>query len=130
MQLTNKEIIDYYESLTHLNQENISINLPAKISYIIIRNIKSLENIYQDIMKVRENILIEYGKEQISEDGIISYSIPQENMEIVSKELNSLFEVSNDVYILNIKIQDLDNCQIPLQMMNTLYFMIDNGEEN
>jgi hypothetical protein len=55
-------------------------------------------------MKVRENILIEYGKEQISEDGIISYSIPQENMEIVSKELNSLFEVSNDVYILNIKI--------------------------
>jgi hypothetical protein len=46
MQLTNKEIIDYYESLTHLNQENISINLPAKISYIIIRNIKCLENIY------------------------------------------------------------------------------------
>ena len=57
-----------------------------------------------------------------------SYFIPEENREILTKELEALDSIENEIKFQKIKWEDIKNLNLSIQAMEALYPMIE--EEN
>lgn len=57
-----------------------------------------------------------------------SYFIPEENREILTKELETLDSIENEIKFQKIKWEDIKNLNLSIQAMEALYPMIE--EEN
>jgi hypothetical protein len=125
MKVTNLEAINYYNSLQSLSEEDKTTQLPVKLAYAVVRNSKLLEPIAIDTVDIRQKILAKYGQPQ--DDGE-SYKILPDKIEYVNKEIDSLFEIENDVNLLTFPLDSLGDCELSINSMEALYFMIDNGE--
>nr|DAM21847.1 MAG TPA: Protein of unknown function (DUF1617) [Caudoviricetes sp.] len=69
--MLNKDIVTMYRGLTSLASD-LETKLPAKVSFAIVRNIKLLTPIVEDIDFARQSVAATYGVEV---DG--GYSIPE-----------------------------------------------------
>nr|DAR80365.1 MAG TPA: Protein of unknown function (DUF1617) [Caudoviricetes sp.] len=69
--MLNKDIVTMYRGLTSLASD-LETKLPAKVSFAIVRNIKLLTPIVEDIDFARQSVATSYGVEV---DG--GYSIPE-----------------------------------------------------
>nr|DAP43414.1 MAG TPA: Protein of unknown function (DUF1617) [Caudoviricetes sp.] len=69
--MLNKDIVTMYRGLTSLASD-LETKLPAKVSFAIVRNIKLLAPIVEDIDFARQSVAATYGVEV--EGG---YSIPE-----------------------------------------------------
>ncbi len=120
MKYTNIQIISIYEklSLTYKSQ----ISFPAKVSYCIVRNLKILGPIYEDIMKARNDLIF---NNSIKVEGEDSYKVPPDKQEYLNKELTSLGVAENEINLSMIKFQDIDGINIPVDIMDGLFCMIE-----
>lgn len=122
MKLANKEILANTEGLATLLQEGTP--LPAPVSFAVIRNYKNLLPIAEDIEHERLKIAQRYGRE--TTDG--AFYIPEEKRESAMQELNDLSNVNISVPIMTFALDKLSGYDIPLKIMNILYFMVEDGE--
>lgn len=125
MRLTNQQVINYYEALNNLSESDITSRLPARVSYMIIKNIRELQPIVADALKIREKILTNNGSPQVDQEGNSYYSIDENKQEFVNKQLESLFSTENEVNISTFSLDTLNDCELSLQAMNALYFMVE-----
>lgn len=123
--MKNKEVVNVYEKLIKTTQMN-QTRFPAKVSFAIVRNLKLLEPIYNDIIEARLKIAQEYGEEIPDEPG--SYKAKDGMFDIMQDELNSLAEVENDIKFYTITLDDIQNNSLSLADMEGLYFMIEENE--
>lgn len=123
--MKNQQIIAIYEKLLNLVQ-NIDTHFSAKISFAIVRNLKSLEPIVEDIMSTRMKIIEQYGEPVPGSPG--NYQPKLGNTDILNKELAELGNIETSVIIHKISINDLKDYNLSLQDIDALYFMI--SEEN
>lgn len=123
MKMSNKDILEITEGLSNIVQDQSC--LPASVSYSVIRNLKILSSIAEDIYNERKKIIERYG-EQV---GDITYSIPEEKRDAANKELNNLLAVNTSVPLATFSIDILQGYDIPLKVMNILYFMVEADEE-
>lgn len=124
MKITNGEAYDYARNLAPI-VENNELSLPLSVNYCIQKNYQMLENIAKDVDKLRDELIRKNGK--LNEEGT-QYIVPKEKMEKVSKELEDLLDVENEVNIRYIHLEKLaDDLIIPPAMLKSLMFMI--GEE-
>ena len=114
--MKNKEIYSLYITLNNLP----SIKLPAKTSFSIVRNLKTLEPIVKDIEQTRLSILQEYGEEK---EGVFHF--PEDKIEEVTKELESLAEVDVDVSLVKISVSDLEQLNLSVEEATNLFLMIE-----
>lgn len=119
--LTNMEI---YNMATILNEEfaDGSLKLPIKINFFLQKNIQTLLNLTREIEDARLEVARKYG--ELTEDGT-SYQVPEESIADASKELNELFEASQEVNIHIFKIDDLEGIDLTMNQMNALMPMIE-----
>lgn len=122
MKMSNQEVLERCEALGALLQD--SVPLPASISFAIIRNFKNLQPIAEDIDNQRVKIGQTYG--QALDNG--DFFIPEDKRETVTTELNDLLSISSSVPITTFSLDKLSGYDIPLKTMNTLYFMVEDGE--
>lgn len=120
--MTNNEILNFYEGLSKV-ANNKELRFPVKTSYAMLRNIRALAPIVEDIQTTRDSILKTYGEPVEDKPGY--YSIPKENREVAQKELSSLNSVEQDVAILKIALSDLDNIELSVEELNGLYEMLE-----
>lgn len=126
MLIKNIKIIQYFELLKE-NFNNNSKYLPAKIAFIIQKNIKLLKELSEEIYVLRDSIIKHYGVQDIND--LDSFIIPDEYKEIAQKELDDLTELEQEVNILKLKFSDIENLEFTMNQMEAIMFMIEEEVE-
>lgn len=122
MKLTNNEIYLYAKKIAEAFDDKDQ-KLPVKINFYLQKNKNTLVQLAQDIEQSRILIAKNYG--DLDEEKQ-QYTIPPENMDIVTKELNDLFSLEQDVQIYTVKIDQFDDdLTITTAQMEALMFMIE-----
>ena len=122
MVLTNNDIYNYASELAVEFGPDCNIKLPIKVNFFLQKNIKLLVELAQDIDNSRMEIAQQYG--ELNADGT-SYIVPPEKMEDTSRDLNELFNLTQDVAIRTFNIDDFNNIELSYKQMNALMFMIE-----
>ena len=125
MILTNQQIYEIYQNLAKAFLSETRY-FPAKINFIIQKNLKILYEAAQEIENMRLNIISNYGK--IDDD---NYMIYPENIEQANKELNDLSTIEQKINILYLTFQDIEDIELTPAQMGAILFMIkeEQGEE-
>lgn len=122
MTMTNNEIYAYTRQLMDAFQDGEQ-KLPIKINFYLQKNKNTLLALAQDIEKARLEIAQTYGT--LDENGE-QYQIPNEKLAEASKELEDLFNLTQDVNIHKISIDAIDgDLMLSAAQMEALMFMID-----
>lgn len=121
--MTNKEILSIYEGLQKL-RESANRRLPARTSFAIIRNLKTLQPIVEDIQTAYSELIYKYA-EPVEGD---KFKVKDGCLETFNTEVTNLYAVENDVPIIKIKFSDIENLDFTLAETEALYFMIEDGE--
>ena len=102
-------------------------NYPVKVNFYLQKNMNSVIEIAKDIEAKRVEIIKKYGNP--SEEDPEAYIIPDENIEVASKEVNDLLELEQEVAINMIKLDWLDGIDMSAAQVAAMSFMIDEDEE-
>lgn len=124
--MTNKKIIEKYEQLKENFNDN-SKYFPAKITFIIQKNISILKKLSEEIYFIRDNIIQHYGNPDFENNE--TYIISEEYRDIAQKELDDLIEMEQEVHILKLKISDIENLEFTMNQMEAIMFMIEEEVE-
>lgn len=120
MKMTNEKI---YTIAQQLNKElaDLIAYIPAKANFLMQKNINTIMEAAKEIDNTKINIAKNYGT--LNEESQ-QYTIPNEKMEEVNKELKDLFSIEQDLSISTVKIDDFGNTEFTPQQMAALMFMI------
>lgn len=121
--MKNRDILNTYTKLTTLQQDS-SLRFPAKVSYAIVRNLHIMAAIAEDLDKTRQEIGKTYGELKQKEDGSSYYTILPENIPQANQELEELLEGETPFDPITITMDSLDNYDLSIETLDTLYFMI------
>lgn len=121
MRYTNQQVSEMYEALAGVQKKNLTF--PAKVSYAIVRNLKILNPMYEDIIEVRNKIITSNSKQEGE-----YFRVLPEKQDYVNSELKSLAAVPNeDISLTKIKLKDIESLDLPIDVMEGLFPMIDEG---
>lgn len=120
MTMTNAEIYNYAVSLNN-NFTNAEIQMPAAISFSIVKNKKTLFALAEDIERYRADIFNKY--EAKLENNRIA--ILPEKVEAANKELEDLLKISQEVNIYTFSVEELKDISFTSPQMEAILFMID-----
>lgn len=123
--LTNKQIYNYATELIN-NFSNNDLKLPVKINFYLQKNQLELLPLAQDIERQRMDIIQEYG---VLDEETQNYIIPTDEINIVTKKINELFDLTQDVKIYKVKLEDFGDIDFTPNQMKALLFMIEEEEE-
>ena len=124
--MTNKEIISSFEGLQNLRQAATQ-RLPARITFAIIRNLKILQPIVEDIQIAYNELLSKYADPIQEQPG--QFKVKDGCLDQLNEEMNALYSVDNDLPLAKIKFSDIENLSFSLSETDALYFMIEDNEE-
>ena len=123
--LTNNQIYNYTNSFMK-NFSKSDIKFPVKVNFYLLKNQNTLLSLAQEIEQERINIAQEYG---ILNEETQQYEIPPEKIQEVKKKLNDLFNLTQEVKIYKVKLEDFGNIELTPDQMEALLFMIEDEEE-
>ena len=124
--MTNRDIYDYAQFLINAFQKS-EIKLPIKINFYLQKNKKTLCSLAQEIEEQRKVIIREYGVMNSEKETI---EVPLEKISEASQKMNELFNLTQDVNIYKVKLNDFNNIELTQQEMEALLFMIEDEIEN
>jgi hypothetical protein len=119
--ITNHNIYSLVDSYTNAFAEFKSY-IPAKANFAMQKNISTLTTLGEEIEKARLNIAKHYGEPDEENN---RYTIPEENRDVVAKELEELLSIEQEVEIKMIKVEDLGNAEFTTAQMQAIMFMIE-----
>ena len=122
MKMTNNEIYTYANGLLqHFNDGEQ--RLPVKVNFYLQKNKKTLVELAQDIEKTRMEIAQAHGT---LDDAGEQFVINPDDIELVTKELEDLFGLEQDVKIYTVSIDSFtDDQMLTTAQMEAIMFMID-----
>lgn len=118
--ITNEEIYFINQQLNKIFEESHQY-LPAKVNFYIQKNKKQIMDLAMEIEQARINIIQNFGKH--AEEN--KYFIPDENITLAQKELNDLLNITQEIEVYTISLDDIENLQFTLPQMEALMFMIE-----
>lgn len=122
--MKNQDILSCYEGLQNLRKAAIQ-RVPARVSFAIVRNIKILQPIVEDLQSVYNELVLKYAN-PIEED---RYQIKDGLIGEFNKEITNLYTQDTEVAIVKIKFSDIENLMLSLDETEALYFMVEEDEE-
>lgn len=121
--MTHNEI--YQIALNFLNNfETNEVRMPAAIAFAIQKNKTNFIAMGQEIEQSRVEIIQHYGT--LQEDG--QYIVKAEYIDQANKELYDLLNMEAEMKVYVININDLNDITFTSAQMETLMFMIEEGE--
>lgn len=123
--LTNLEIYTTAQVL----MENITtdINLPVKVGFYIQKNMKKMTELAQEIEKSRMEIFDKYGEKDEENN---QYKFDKSVQEQVQKELNDLFDLTQDVKTNMLELDWFDNIDLTANQIAAISYMIADDDED
>jgi len=123
--LTNNQIYNYTDSFIK-NFSQKDIKFPVKVNFYLLKNQNALLSLAQEIEQERVNIAQEYG---ILNEETQQYEVPPEKIQEAKKKLDDLFNLTQEVKIYKVKLEDFGNIELTPDQMEALLFMIEDEEE-
>lgn len=122
--LTNLEIYTTAQAL----MENITtdINLPVKVGFYIQKNMKKMTELAQEIEKSRMEIFDKYGEKDEENN---QYKFDKSVQEQVQKELNDLFDLTQDVKTNMLELDWFDDIDLNANQITAISYMITDDED-
>lgn len=122
--LTNLEIY----TTAQLLMENIKadLNFPVKIGFYIQKNMKKMTDLAQEIEKSRIEIFEKYGERDEENN---QYKFDLSTQEDVQRELNDLFELTQDIKVNMINLEWFDDIDLTSEQISAISFMINDEDE-
>lgn len=122
--LTNLEIYTTAQAL----MENITtdINLPVKVGFYIQKNMKKMTELAQEIEKSRMEIFDKYGEKDEKNN---QYKFDKSVQEQVQKELNDLFDLTQDVKTNMLELDWFDDIDLNANQIAAISYMITDDED-
>lgn len=108
MTLTNAQIYNLVEVLNKIQQQDNKF--PIKIGFYILQNIKELNNVYESINQMRQQVILKYGQPQ--DNGQISLS--EEALKSANEELDELGQITSEVNLKQLDIEDIEFLSLSL----------------
>lgn len=123
--LTNLEIYTTAQAL----MENITtdMNLPVKVGFYIQKNMKKMTELAQEIEKSRMEIFDKYGEKDEENN---QYKFDKSVQEQVQKELNDLFDLTQDVKTNMLELDWFDDIDLNANQIATISYMIADDDED
>lgn len=123
--LTNLEIYTTAQAL----MENITtdMNLPVKVGFYIQKNMKKMTELAQEIEKSRMEIFDKYGEKDEENN---QYKFDKSVQEQVQKELNDLFDLTQDVKTNMLELDWFDNIDLNANQIAAISYMIADDDED
>lgn len=123
--LTNLEIYTTAQAL----MENIAtdINLPVKVGFYIQKNMKKMTELAQEIEKSRMEIFDKYGEKDEENN---QYKFDKSVQEQVQKELNDLFDLTQDVKTNMLELDWFDDIDLNANQIAAISYMIADDDED
>ena len=117
MNLTNGQIYSITEELYKMRQ----VALPIKLSFLIAKNLITLEPFYKAIIDTRTKILEEYGY-----DGSPNFHFSEEMVQKVNQALIEIQDIENEIFLgkLPLSLMLETNTNITPNEMEILYPII------
>ena len=126
--LTNLEIYTTAQAL--MESITTDINLPVKVGFYIQKNMKKMTELAQEIEKSRMEIFDKYGEKDEENN---QYKFDKSVQEQVQKELNDLFDLTQDVKTNMLELGWFDDIDLNANQIAAISYMIkddeDEGEE-
>lgn len=120
--------MDIYTNTQTLNEhfgEGCTLTLPIKVNFFLQKNIDILVKAAQDIEEARMNIAQTYGR--MNEEGT-AFSVPEENLEKATQELNDLFNLEQDLNVRKFRLSDFNDIELSCAQMNAIMFLIEDED--
>lgn len=124
--LTNNKIYNYANSIIE-NFSGVDIKFPIKVNFYLQKNQTELMALAQDIEKQRVDLIQEYGT--LNEE-TQQFEIPPEKVVEVSQKINDLFNLTQEVKLYKVKLEDFGDIELTSGQMQALLFMIDDEDED
>ena len=124
--LTNNKIYNYANSIIE-NFSGVDIKFPIKVNFYLQKNQTELMALAQDIEKQRVDLIQEYGT--LNEE-TQQFEIPPEKVVEVSQKINDLFNLTQEVKLYKVKLEDFGDVELTSGQMQALLFMIDDEDED
>lgn len=122
--LTNLEIYTTAQAL----MENITtnMNLPVKVGFYIQKNMKKMTELAQEIEKSRIEIFEKYGEKDEENN---QYKFDKSVQEQVQKELNDLFDLTQDIKTNMLNLDWFDDIDLNANQIAAISYMIADDED-
>ena len=104
---------------------NNDLKLPIKINFYLQKNQLELLTLAQDIEKQRIDIIQEYGT---LDEETNNYIVSNDKIAEATKKINELFDLTQDVKIYKVKLEDFGDIDFTPNQMKALLFMIEEEE--
>lgn len=123
--LTNLGIYTTAQAL----MENITtdMNLPVKVGFYIQKNMKKMTELAQEIEKSRMEIFDKYGEKDEENN---QYKFDKSVQEQVQKELNDLFDLTQDVKTNMLELDWFDDIDLTANQIAAISYMIADDDED
>ena len=127
MKIKNKQIVIMAENLINSFNDNTKY-FPAKIIFIIHKNLMLLENLAEEIYQIRDNIVNHYGT--LEDEKQNTFFIPEHDRKQAQAELDELLELEQEVPLITIHFKQIKDLEFTLNQMKALMPMIEEDEED
>ena len=122
--LTNLEIYTTAQAL--MESITTDINLPVKVGFYIQKNMKKMTELAQEIEKSRMEIFDKYGEK---DEETNQYKFDKSVQEQVQKELNDLFDLTQDVKTNMLELDWFDDIDLNANQIAAISYMITDDED-
>ena len=122
--LTNLEIYTTAQAL--MESITTDINLPVKVGFYIQKNMKKMTELAQEIEKSRMDIFDKYGEKDEENN---QYKFDKNVQEQVQKELNDLFDLTQDVKTNMLELDWFDDIDLNANQIAAISYMIKDDED-
>jgi hypothetical protein len=122
--LTNLEIYTTAQAL--MESITTDINLPVKVGFYIQKNMKKMTELAQEIEKSRMEIFDKYGEKDEENN---QYKFDKNVQEQVQKELNDLFDLTQDVKTNMLELDWFDDIDLNANQIAAISYMITDDED-
>ena len=122
--LTNLEIYTTAQAL--MESITTDINLPVKVGFYIQKNMKKMIELAQEIEKSRMEIFDKYGEKDEENN---QYKFDKSVQEQVQKELNDLFDLTQDVKTNMLELDWFDDIDLNANQIAAISYMIADDED-
>lgn len=122
--LTNLEIYTTAQAL--MESITTDINLPVKVGFYIQKNMKKMTELAQEIEKSRMEIFDKYGEKDEENN---QYKFDKSVQEQVQKELNDLFDLTQDVKTNMLELDWFDDIDLNANQIAAISYMITDDED-
>lgn len=120
--MINSEILSLYEGLQTIKNSG-DIKFPARTTFIVVRNMKTLEPIVESLIEAKNQLLKELGIPDEKDPN--SFFIPENNRKKFTQQIEELDNIDNDIEFKKIKWEDIEPLNLSIQAMEALYPMIE-----